>query len=1672
MMRPALPLLLASALCLVLQGVALLKAGRGAEAPFLPWPYLFALFCLLGAALVLPMWRCRSQRRLGLVALLTGQLGLLVVAGVGLRSAATDPEQWPESRRQVLTAIAEREAALVAELPQWLDELGAAASTNAWNQRPFALADALGRRWRERHPSAARFPMALVIWQDGERLAWDDGAVPLPLVSGATPDSITWDVVQGGREGWWWRRFQRLTAGEGQTLILEMQLLLTGATLVGETTGRDLATTGAGGDIVTVITDVVRDTGPLRERWVGDAEHGLRLTRDLALVAPAEVPGEPRLRLGVASPPLRVQQFRQAARQLLLLLLLWSLALAGWAWSTCGTVGVLAGLWLARTLLVGVDYFRWIQPAFPGQQLPAFPEQVTSLIDPAYFATPFAGGWLASAADAILTALLLAGTAWLVVQKLAVSDRVSGAEATGRPTVARTAPAAPSSAVLPGAAVSGSGSLAARLGIALLFGLAVGLLLLGLRAVMMEVAANANARLIGPKVPVRFLSFWALHLLLLLLTGTACGLLTVLAGRGRRRSGHGRLTLVVAIAVAVLATVTPQVTLATRLALVVVALLLWWLAPVALTRGVPLRRLAFLVPLLLTVIWNYAVLMEAYEQAERAWLERKGDLIVADQEDWIQFLMEDVLSEMSATEPEPLARGEYLERAGGLWQNRAAYDLWRGSAVRDLGLPCLVEILDGDEYSVSLFTAGFLGDYSYEVRSRSAWLTSQPQGLADALPIATQREARRYTTGEERVLRGEVPRTSAPGWIRLELPVQSWRISTLISRLAGVPAEPAASGYRPRAEVDRPLLLLRGAASGWLDAGPSSFPDADAEMVIAALRQGSEDWGVVTVAGRRYRCLWRPLPAETAQVAGEGFLLGLQMPSLTDLLLDLSRLFLLDLMLLVVLVGLLVGWRLLRGRRPGLSLGFQERFLAGYLLLGLLLLMLAGMFVDRLSLERLAGEARQKTREGLTAGLAQLQGLLGEQARALAESEYIAGLLANRLAGQRPLGPFAVRQGMVFSGDGQLLLDETLSDLDAAEAGRLLTTARQAPLVVMDDGGELYLGIAVPIDLSGVLPDSLPAQPDSAFVAAGSESDLAHGLRQDGYFFYRQRVDADLLAGLAEIIQGEITLRIGGETVLASHPERVFSGLTPLMVPPAMMRPLLHHPVSSYLHPTPGTRLALTGCQALPVLLLDPYRPELRRLPVPAVLAVNFPVREREFAEQRERTILFLAGLASLILITAALLALLMTWNIFGPVRVLVTATRRLAGGDFSAPLPEGGRDEIGTLAASFRAMRSELQQAQATLAQRERFLTTVLNRVSVGVAVFATDWDVVALNPAGESILHDFFAAAAEMASAAAAVPDGNESAVTGLAAERARQLLARFRESVGPAEQGECELRSTDGRCTLRGRIAPLELPDGRRDTMIVFEDVTEFLNNKRLALNAELARQVAHEIKNPLTPIQLSVQQLRQAYEDRSSDLDNIVADTIRQVLEQVKLLRSIASEFSLLGRPEELTCVSVELPALVHEVVASYQARSESAAGVGPAVEVVASEVPPVLAHADSLVKVLRNLMENSLDASGEANALAVRVSWQVSEREVTLLWEDNGPGVSAEVADRLFDPYFSTKSRGTGLGLAICRNLLNKMGGRISLRNREDGGGAVAEIKLPRTPPGAGAVLPGGDAAGE
>jgi nitrogen fixation/metabolism regulation signal transduction histidine kinase len=220
-------------------------------------------------------------------------------------------------------------------------------------------------------------------------------------------------------------------------------------------------------------------------------------------------------------------------------------------------------------------------------------------------------------------------------------------------------------------------------------------------------------------------------------------------------------------------------------------------------------------------------------------------------------------------------------------------------------------------------------------------------------------------------------------------------------------------------------------------------------------------------------------------------------------------------------------------------------------------------------------------------------------------------------------------------------------------------------------------------------------------------------------------------------------------------------------------------------------------------------------------------------------------------------------------------------------------------------------------------------------------------------------------------------------------------------------------------------------------------EIVRKKRLEAWSEMARQVAHEIKNPLTPIKLSVQYMERAWRDKKPGFDDIFADTVKTLYEQVDILRRIARDFSSFGRSQKLQITSVDLPGLAAEVLAPYAGAL--------AIEITELEVLAVKADREALRKIILNLVENAREAMDAGGRLDV--SWRRESGGGELSIRDHGSGIPEDLLDKLFEPYFSTKTSGTGLGLAISAQLCDEMNGRLRLMNHPEGG-ALSVLWLP------------------
>jgi signal transduction histidine kinase len=264
------------------------------------------------------------------------------------------------------------------------------------------------------------------------------------------------------------------------------------------------------------------------------------------------------------------------------------------------------------------------------------------------------------------------------------------------------------------------------------------------------------------------------------------------------------------------------------------------------------------------------------------------------------------------------------------------------------------------------------------------------------------------------------------------------------------------------------------------------------------------------------------------------------------------------------------------------------------------------------------------------------------------------------------------------------------------------------------------------------------------------------------------------------------------------------------------------------------------------------------------------------------------------------------------------------------------------------------------------------------------------------------------------------------------------------------------------LAARVAPLSR-DELRDLVESFNQMAGDLDRQRrdlersnrLAAWAEMARQVAHEVKNPLTPIQLSAEHLRRVFRDRGADFEDTLERCTQTILEQVASLRRIVTEFSAFARPPAASLEPQDMRGLLEDVLAPYLAS------LPPEVSLsldVANPTPLIRGDRRLLERAVVNLVENALQAVGERGDIAVRLARRNGRVEVEV--EDTGPGLDPEIRDRVFEPFFSTKTGGSGLGLALVKKIAEDHGGGVSLVS-QPGRNTRAVLWLPAAPDGPG-----------
>ncbi len=453
----------------------------------------------------------------------------------------------------------------------------------------------------------------------------------------------------------------------------------------------------------------------------------------------------------------------------------------------------------------------------------------------------------------------------------------------------------------------------------------------------------------------------------------------------------------------------------------------------------------------------------------------------------------------------------------------------------------------------------------------------------------------------------------------------------------------------------------------------------------------------------------------------------------------------------------------------------------------------------------------------------------------------------------------------------------------------------------------------------------------------------------------------------------------------------------------------------------------------------------------------------RQLEDERGRIVfefgLLYLGFAVILILAAIWLGLWFAERLSKPVGRLAGAAQRVGAGDLDVYIPEEqGDDEIAMLGRIFNQMthqlkgqRDALLQNNAQIERRRRLFDSVLSSVTAGVMGLDADGNVAFVNRSAERLL--------------GLPPDAHDGALAHVVPEF-DTLLQRLRLSAAETAQEEIKMMRRGSLENLLVRMSTRRSEDGALEGYVIaFDDVTDLVSAQRMAAWGDVARRIAHEIKNPLTPIQLSAERLKRKYTPVLGDDAGRLIELTDVIIRQTGDLRRIVDEFSKFARMPEPERRVHDLTKLVRDAVVLQEAATEGVT--------VTADLPDdaVMADIDQTMisQALTNLIKNAGEAvethreqSGDAGyAGEVRVTMEHTDSEVLITVSDNGVGLPADRA-RLFEPYVTTREKGTGLGLSIVKKIIEEHGGTLVLTDAdpfEEGArhGARAEIRLPLAP---------------
>jgi len=423
--------------------------------------------------------------------------------------------------------------------------------------------------------------------------------------------------------------------------------------------------------------------------------------------------------------------------------------------------------------------------------------------------------------------------------------------------------------------------------------------------------------------------------------------------------------------------------------------------------------------------------------------------------------------------------------------------------------------------------------------------------------------------------------------------------------------------------------------------------------------------------------------------------------------------------------------------------------------------------------------------------------------------------------------------------------------------------------------------------------------------------------------------------------------------------------------------------------------------------------------------------------------LLILGFLTLLVVFMALWVALRIARGITDPIQSLAQATEQVAAGDLDIKVDLDREDEIGLLVNSFNDMVKKLKVGKESLQSAYLYIKNILDNINSGVIMLDTAGNISMINDAACSILNI------------------NQEKVKNKSYKELMSMLdsKELQNLVRGIEGREFkpvvkEVRAIIGERKIILKVFITSLKDSQKyiGLLVVFDDLTEIINAEIKAQKAltwqEIARRVAHEIKNPLTPIKLSTERMLKKWEHRDADFDQVFHRSAKTIVKEVDSLRRLVDEFSRFGKMPEINKTPTQILIIIDEAVNLYKGYKGLEINIS-----TPDNSPMVEMDGEQFKRVMINIFDNAIEAMTDSGRINIILNFDIPANRAYINITDNGPGIRDEDKEKLFLPYFSTKKGGTGLGLAIANRIIVEHGGYIRVRDNEPNG-TVFTIEIP------------------